>query len=177
MARRHGRTIISVLFALAAGTAGAGCAGGEEGWTQWSGSGASGHWYKADSKPTDWESAQAAASSGGHYLATITSSGEEQFIIDTFLTGANTQQVFWIGGTCKADGTTWKWVTGEAFSYTNWKDWEPSGDGDYLCINWNAVRGDPLGEWNDAPNAGTTGYDDGANDGPYAALLESDSKP
>jgi hypothetical protein len=70
-----------------------------------------------------------------------------------------------------------QWVTGESFSYSNWKDWEPSGDGDYLCINWNAVRGDPLGQWNDAPNAGTTGYDNGANDGPYASLVESDHAP
>ncbi len=110
------------------------------------------------------------------YLTTITSAGEEQFIISTFLTGAN-NAVFWIGGTDKADGTTWTWVTGEPFTYTNWKSLEPSGDGDYLCINWNAVRNDPLGEWNDSPLAGTTGYDNGANDGPYASLLESDDEP
>jgi Lectin C-type domain len=154
-----------------------GCGSGESGWTQWSGSGSNGHWYKIDSNRTTWEAAQSAASGGGHYLATITSAAEEQFIVSTFLTGAAQKQVFWIGGTDKVDGDTWKWVTGESFSYTNWKDWEPSGDGDYLCINWNAVRGDPLGQWNDAPNAGTTGYDNGANDGPYASLVESDKSP
>jgi hypothetical protein len=170
------------MLALAAVAAAAGCSGAsgsgsESGWTQWSGAGANGHWYKADMNRTDWESAQTAASSGGHYLATITSAAEQQFIVSTFLTGPSEKQVFWIGGTDKVEEDTWAWVTGEAFSYTNWKDWEPSGDGDYLCINWNAVRGDPLGEWNDAPFAGTTGYDEGANDGPYASLLETDREP
>ncbi|HEX3904138.1 MAG TPA: C-type lectin domain-containing protein [Polyangia bacterium] len=163
--------LLLALFGSAAGCH-------EAGWTQWSGSGANNHWYKIDATRTDWESAQAAAASAaGRSLATITSAGEEQFIVSTFLTGDNMQTVFWIGGTDKADGTTWTWVTSELFTYTNWKDLEPSGDGDYLCINWNAVRGDPLGQWNDAPLAGTTGYDNGANDGPYASLVESDDEP
>ena len=58
----------------------------------------------------------------GRYLTTITSAGEEQFLVSTFLTGANMQAVFWIGGTDKTDGTTWTWVTGQPFTYTNWKD-------------------------------------------------------
>ena len=163
------------LALLALLVSAAGCH--EAGWSQWSGAGSNGHWYKIDATRTDWESAQSAAHGQDRYLATITSAGEEQFIVSSFFTGANMQAVFWIGGTDKADGTTWTWVTGEPFTYTNWKSLEPSGDGDYLCINWNAVRGDPLGQWNDSPLAGTTGYDNGANDGPYASLFESDEEP
>lgn len=34
-----------------------------------------------------------------------------------------------------------------------------------------------MGEWNDAPLTGTSGYDGGANDGPYQALVESEDRP
>jgi hypothetical protein len=160
--------------ALAALAGAAGCH--EAGWTQWSGAGANGHWYKVDAVRSDWESASA-RDSKGRYLVTITSAGEEQFIVSKFLSGDQALQVFWIGATDKAVSNTFQWVTGEPFSYTNWKSLEPSGDGDYLCINWNAVRGDPAGQWNDSPNEGTTGYDSGANDGPYAAIVEANSEP
>ena len=163
-------------LALFAAVGASGCH--EGGWTQWTGSGATGHWYKIDATRTDWESASASATANSRYLATITSAGEEQFVISTFLKGDHAKQVFWLGATDKVVEDTWRWVTGEPFSYTNWKSLEPSGGSEnYLCINWNAVRNDPVGEWNDAPNAGTTGYDSGANDGPYASLLESNDEP
>jgi hypothetical protein len=169
------------VTALAIGIGAAGCGSssgsGSAGWTQWTGSGSNGHWYQIVDTKADWETANTSATAAGHNLVTITSDGEEQFIVHTFLSGANAQRVFWIGANDKAVHNTFVWVTGEAFSYTDWKDLEPSGDGPYLCINWNAVRGDPPGQWNDAPNAGTTGYDNGANDGPYASIVESSSTP
>ena len=160
-------------LALVAGMAGCGSGG----WTQWTGSGSNGHWYQIDATRSDWETASARVTGQGHYLVTITSAAEEQFIISSFLSGDNALKVFWIGANDKAVSGAFQWVTGEPFSYTDWKDLEPSGDGPYLCINWNAVRGDPAGQWNDAPNAGTTGYDNGANDGPYAAIVESNTEP
>ena len=147
------------------------------GWTQWSGGGSNGHWYKIDSTRTDWESAQKAASGEGRVPRHDHQRGRRTVPLHLPDRHQHEGRVL-DRGTDKADGTTWSWVTGEPFTYTNWKEYfEPSGDGDYLCINWNAVRGDPLGQWNDAPLAGTTGYDNGANDGPYASLLESNDEP
>ena len=143
-------------------------------WTQWSGNG---HYYAIARDRTDWESANAAAQAAGAHLVTITSAPEEDWLVSTFLTGADRLAVFWIGLTDRAIEQTFVWVTNEPLVYTHWKSGEPNGwDGvteDYGCINWNGVRG-PIGEWNDALNAGTKGYDGGANDGPYAAILESD---
>jgi len=148
---------------------------------QWKTSdGGNGHWYLIDRTKTDWVSAEARAETAHGNLATITSEGEEQFIIKTFLTGDDTLKVFWIGCSDAAQEDTFVWVTGEPFDYTNWKSGEPNGwDGDtedYCCINWNAVRG-PIGEWNDALPDGTRGYDSGANDGPYASIFEFNQKP
>jgi hypothetical protein len=151
------------------------------GWLRWPvESGGNGHAYGIDRTATDWVSAEVAAQARGAYLVTITSAAEQQFVASTFLVGADLLKVFWMGCTDQAVEDTFAWVTAEPFSYTNWKSGEPNGwDGegeDYCCINWNAVRG-PIGEWNDALVAGTVGYDDGANDGPYAAILESDTSP
>jgi hypothetical protein len=143
-------------------------------WTRWSGNG---HYYTIVRDKTDWESANAAAQAAGTHLVTITSAPEEDWIVSTFLTGADLLAVFWIGLTDRGSENSFVWVTNEPLVYTHWKSGEPNGwDGateDYGCINWNAVRG-PIGEWNDALNPGTKGYDAGANDGPYAAILESD---
>jgi hypothetical protein len=151
------------------------------GWTQWkSTDGGNGHWYQIVRDKTDWVTADSRARSRGANLVTITSDSEEQFIIKTFLIGNDLLAVFWIGCTDQAVEDTFVWVTGESFSYTHWKSGEPNGwDGegeDYCCINWNAVRG-PIGEWNDALVNGTKGYDNGANDGPYASIVESNQAP
>ena len=125
-----------------------------------------------------WEDAQASAAGAGGHLVTITSADEQQFVTSTFLTGADQLSVFWIGCSDRQTENTFVWVTGEPFSFTNWKSGEPNGwegaDEDYCTINWNAVRGDPPGQWNDTPNVGSTGFDNGANDGPYASIVETD---
>src|SRR5262249_12094474 len=129
----------------------------------------------------NWQSAEAAAAglSQDAHLVTITDANEEAFVVSTFLTGNDKLRVFWMGGTALAGDRVFTWVTGEPFTYTKSKYGEPnnlSGDESYLSINWNAVRG-PIGEWNDVPLNGTTGYDNGANDGPYQAIFESQSVP
>jgi len=166
------RSMMGVVVAMAAALAGCGGGGAGNG-TIWNG-----HTYSINRTKGTWEDAQAAAAASGSHLVTITSADEEQFIVSRFLTGDDKLTVFWMGCTDKAVEDTFVWVTGEPFSYTNWKSGEPNGwDGegeDYCCINWNAVRGDPAGQWNDTLNPGSTGYDNGANDGPYAAIVEHD---
>ncbi len=121
--------------------------------------GGNNHWYGIIPIITSWNAQRDIAASltydslSGH-LATITSVAENQFIVDS-LVKENTNQPaivdeFYIGGT--VTGTSWEWVTGEQFSYTNWNSTEPSGDGTGLAI-WGA--GSPyLGLWNDLPANG-----------------------
>ncbi len=76
-----------------------------------------------------WQDAQTFCESKGGYLATVTSE-EEMAAIAPLLTN-NT----WLGATDNALEGTWEWVTGESFSYTNWKDGEPNnknGSENYL---------------------------------------------
>jgi hypothetical protein len=152
------------------------------GWTQWQiAEGGNDHWYGVVRSTASWESAWVTASgfSSNAYLVTITSAAEQAFVASQFLTGADALRVFWMGATGRAGDRVFSWETGEPFVYTNWKAGEPnnwSTDEFFSCINWNAVRG-PIGEWNDVPVNGTTGYDGGANDGPYQALVESESVP
>ena len=103
---------------------------------------ATGHWYEVirawelDDILNDglsWEDAQAFSESKGGYLATITSEAENEFIASALLDGDD--DWIWLGGYQDQSlvdndaenpaATGWKWVTGEAWSYTNWTFWEP----------------------------------------------------
>lgn len=110
-----------------------------------------GHSYEVFEAPLiTWVDARAAAESKGGYLATLTDAAENQFVFDhvvvpAFGTGnqGNDGVQAWIGGfqpdkTSEPDGG-WQWVTGEAWSYTNWGGLEPNNAGggieDHLTIN------------------------------------------
>ncbi|MCB9907988.1 MAG: hypothetical protein H6830_09745 [Planctomycetes bacterium] len=115
-----------------------------------------GHAYKIYDGYTDWLSAKAAAEASmyagnaGH-LVTITDQAE----LDWLLNNLNVSRP-WIGlyqdvndPNFSEPGGGWKWVTGEAFSFSNWAVGEPnntSGSGgaeDYAEMFAS-------GEWNDA---------------------------
>jgi hypothetical protein len=134
-------------------------------------------------------------------LATLTSSNEQNFVNTTFLTGKCEHLPLWIG-LCKSPTkgsfsgnlgplhlqvglqpkAGFRWVTGEALSYTNWKSGEPSDSPpgeDYVAINWAFSDVPPRGlkgDWNDTPLNGTTGYG-GKTDGPYFGLVERETDP
>jgi hypothetical protein len=76
----------------------------------------------------------------GGYLVTITSAGENNFVFNTWPSG-------WIGLTDEVNEGTWRWVTGETYSYSNWNSGEPNnaGNEDYVQFVSN-------GKWNDLPN-------------------------
>jgi hypothetical protein len=91
-----------------------------------------------------WQEAQAQAQSLGGNLATINNQAEQDWLISTF--GVN--QTLWIGLTDEVTEGTFKWVSGEISTYTNWLPGEPNNgwDGeDYVEMNF----GSP-GKWNDS---------------------------
>lgn len=96
------------------------------------------------------------------YLATITTTGENNFILDRVSGTA------WIGASDRATEGDWRWVTGPEAAqnggagrrltdgFTNWAPGEPnnSGDEDYAhMMDWS----NPAGQWNDLPIGGTGG--------------------
>jgi len=90
-----------------------------------------GHVYASyENEKLTWKEAQAFCERYGGYLATITSSLEQNYVKEVISLAAFKNQ-YWIGLT--KDSGTWEWVTGEAVSYTNWDSGEPNaktrGDG------------------------------------------------
>jgi hypothetical protein len=123
---------------------------------QWlSTAGGNDHWYERVSDATTLTWAQAFDKSltltyngmTGH-LATLTSVEENNWVWSNL--GADR---YWLGGyqtdkTAEPSGN-WAWVTGEAWSYTNWSGSEPNnadGDEDHLQF-WSNN-----GTWNDMHN-------------------------
>jgi hypothetical protein len=106
-------------------------------------SGGNGHTYRvvATSGLLSWDSANAAATTAGGYLATITSPAENAFVFSLTDTSAYWTQSIndhgpWIGlyqaaGTSEPSGG-WTWVTqpgaasAEAFSFSAWESGEPN---------------------------------------------------
>lgn len=89
-----------------------------------------GHYYTAIGKSGKWKDAKAYCEEFGGHLATITSKEENDFIFSKLK--ALSISNCWIGATDSVKEGTWKWVTGEAFSYTNWMSGEPNKSGDGL---------------------------------------------
>src|SRR5262245_24507969 len=111
-----------------------------------------GHEYQlVNAEGTSWTSANAAASSAGWYLATVTTATENDFIVANLLQGLPVadRSHYWIGGTDAALEGTFAWVTGEAFgAYTNFWGGEPNNvnNEDYLAFDLRSGAW----RWNDA---------------------------
>lgn len=132
---------------------------------QWTvGSGGNDHWYEAISAPgMTWTDAKAAAEAAGGYLATITSGAENAFVFALVPQAGGFPDPYWLGGYQNPSlpeppfNAGWQWVTGEAWSYTNWAGGEPNNASeDSLAFAFFQ----PSGVWNDAPTS-YTGYGNG----------------
>jgi len=143
---------------------------------QWStASGGNGHWYEfIDDEGIAWDEANADASTlygPDTYLATITSEEENTFV---FNLGIKDRPI-WLGG-YQDDGAAladegWHWVTGEAWTYTNWAKDEPNDwGGTENALAFAFFKGN--GTWNDALNS--TRY---LGDGGYVVEYESAPVP
>jgi hypothetical protein len=115
----------------------------------WAGNG---HEYElVNAEGITWTDARAAAQSSGWDLVTVTSAAENAFIVASVLSSGSTvsRSHYWIGLSDAAVEGNYQWVSGEAFSYTNWNAGEPnnSGNEDYIAYDYVGSWG-----WNDAPD-------------------------
>ena len=156
--------VIRVLFALLLASAAAFGVVAGPAWAQqaqaiveWPESqGGNGHFYSLTSGRSNWLDSQAEAETRGGYLVAINDAAEQQFIVQTFLSGASSTETYWIGLTDQDTEGTFEWVNGEQVTYTNWYPGEPNdfnvGE-DYVIINWHFTQGQTAspGDWNDVP--------------------------
>ena len=118
---------------------------------------ANSHYYEAFSGQFDWDAAKSLAEGAGGYLATLTSQGENDFVWDNVIP-SDTPSWYWLGG-FQPQGSpepsgNWQWVTGEAFSFTNWNDGEPNNDHSFENVlqYWNNAK------WNDIDTSSSNPY-------------------
>jgi hypothetical protein len=95
-----------------------------------------------------WNDARSQAQSlgAGWDLASITTLSENNFIASLLGPGYDREE-FWIGAE-RVAGSTFKWVSGEAWTYQNWWNGEPNGDGIGAVLDWRGAWG-----WNDEGSA------------------------
>lgn len=118
-----------------------------------------GHTYQVFEVPMTWSEAKSYCENVGGYLATITSSGEQNFI--SGLIKSASHQNLWIGLSDDAKEGEWKWVTGEKFNFSNWCVGEPNNwinAENYVGLVSRDTRFNSkadLGQWNDFTNTGS----------------------
>ena len=120
-----------------------------------------GHSYHIYSNFT-WEEAEAYCESVGGHLVTITSQEEMNFITNELMNNTTNENCYWIG--LQRDGDSWKWVTGEEFSYQNWAANEPNnyknkGENYVHLFGKEYTEGNGtklVGTWNDVTNEGAS---------------------
>ncbi len=104
----------------------------------WTFNSETGHYYKRVSCGS-WKQCESQAVAEGAHLVTINSAEENAWLIQTF--GSD---YLWIGFTDENSEGNWRWVSGEAVTYTNWADAEPNN----LNIENHSHFTDG-GKWND----------------------------
>lgn len=129
-----------------------------------------GHSYKVFNDGMTWDAAKRYCESQGGHLVTINSS-QEQAVVMNLLRSKGNKNSYWLGG--YKNGNSWSWVTGESFSYTNWGQWQPDGDGNALMMYYSTGNGWPSGTWNDLVPSGGTGSFFGTNN--FGFICEWDS--
>ena len=96
---------------------------------------------------TDWSFAQKNAIALGGNLVTINDSSEDSWLHSRYGIYKNTLNqsiqdseldLYWIGLTDQNDEGNWKWVSGEAVTYTNWHRDQPSGGAqeNFSVLGW-----------------------------------------
>lgn len=106
---------------------------------QWNGNG---HFYQRFDNKLTWTEAKIKCESLGAHLATITSVDEDAFVRSNLLNGSLD---YFLGATDTAQEGTWKWITGEAWNYTDWRSSSPSnGSGHNYLLAYTSGWWDAL---------------------------------
>ena len=103
----------------------------------------------------NWDQARTDAESKGGHLATITSEEEFQEIcnqVPDFNSGVARP---WLGGTDEGSEGNWRWVTGEAWSYTRWTSNSPNNAFAGQDFLWSGADWEPGKQlWDDTDITG-----------------------
>ena len=158
MMRKFALLVLVVVFGWSSGVAASPIE-----WTV--ASGGNGHWYEfVDNGSTiSWTDSRDAAEQRGGHLVSITSEGEDDWVIANLVVPHDpgyTVAPPWIGAyqdvgspTYSEPGGGWTWVSGEAWSYSNWSPGEPSnGNGIEHYVNYQTWQNP---RWNDNDNFGS----------------------
>lgn len=134
-----------------------------------------------------WEQASLDARARNGHLATVIHRLEWEDL-KTVLGSALTGKNLWLGGTDEGNERTWRWVTGEAWRFENWRPGQPDNDSlgngagtpeNYLII-WGrelpAVEA-PFAYWNDVTLSGSILARDGyvLERGTWTNIIDADS--
>jgi hypothetical protein len=113
---------------------------------------------------SDHDAAQAAASSSGGHLVTITSASEQSFVEQLLSDAGAATGSYWIGLERTGSGNgagSFAWETNEPVSFTNFADGEPNnypsnenGGSIYWSQDPSSLTFERRGGWNDAPLSG-----------------------
>lgn len=111
-----------------------------------------GNYYKVYEESMIWSKAKSYCESIGGHLVVIASKEEQDFLIK--LTNSSSKRNMWIGA--YPQNGTFKWVTGEDFSYTNWASGEPNNvfNMQNAVMMYTNKASFPAGTWNDENGSG-----------------------
>ena len=121
-----------------------------------------GNLYEIYEYQKSWEEAKKFCDNIGGHLVTITSEQEQKVIEEKIQYSQN--NYLWVGASDTETEGTFKWVTDEAFDYTNWDTLssnEPNdanGGEDYAAIKTVASITSLMGSWNDAASSCSYGF-------------------
>ncbi|MCR4642467.1 MAG: cellulose binding domain-containing protein [Lachnospiraceae bacterium] len=113
-----------------------------------------GHFYALIPSAMHWDAAKEYCESVGGHLVTIGDADEQRFIEDKLL-GHSSFSKYWIGGYTKNALDEFEWITGESFTYTNWRHGEPNWLYEKYMHIYDSTNPDYFGLWNnEEPDSG-----------------------
>lgn len=106
-----------------------------------------------------WQQAENVCLSLGGHLASI-GDGIENTLVFSIAPAAAALPDVWVGGTDVDTEGVWTWISGDPWSFTQWRESEPNNGGlDGELEHCQIIEGDnPLEEWDDRPCANLYPY-------------------